>query len=437
MTVFCGVLLFLSVILTRLVFRGRLMNPLLAFFPAYSMLLACYHLGLRRGLFTLSVEAPARWFLMGAMFAFFLGVITVAGLNKTPEPQTKRAHFEDADFILAEKMALYGLIAYAGVVAYKYLILEKSYGNFFNDIGDLRIAYVAGTLRQEYGPANSLAFFLQTYLALNIGTLLGIRPTTKTKIIAISMAVCEILNDMTIGGAWWTFLTLMLMSIAAVCSYEVISDARMGWKQIKVVLIAGILMCSCAMAIFEVRGKGNLLSVGAAPEDVVLWYNGGDISTFQYFYEHPIPSIPPGRHLLGGIYSLADKAAGLTGFSCLAELDPFNYIAFIPMANNTSIYLSYIYSDVGIVGSIIVTFVMGAISTYVYFRAVRLGRILDVQLQALLLFGVFISIRSVVTQGDYFWILLLGLYLQHKLATSIDRLKGRASVPSLSVTVRG
>lgn len=428
MTSVCLVLLLLSIYLTLTVFRGRIMNPLMAYFPAYMLLLICYYLGLKRGVFQLEVDPAASWLLIGSMASVFLGTLVAIKAFQSNSDCAVSKTDTDAELDSVERLCKYGLGLFIIVVVYKYSVVHRVYGTIFPELSDIRIGYTEGDLKGEYGLANWAGQFLQAFLAMNIGPLLGARPTRRITILTIVFFFLEVLNDLTIGGAFNTFFILVLLSSCFVGSYEIIADRRLNWRHIRVLAISAIVVWFCALGIFETRQKGELLSIGAKPSDVILWYAGGDISTYQYFFDHPMPSAPFGRHLFGGLYGIADAISRMAGFPLLEARDPSDYIAFIPLPNNTSIYVSLIYADFGVLGTLIVSFAMGLLPTYLYFRALRLKRLVDVQYLVLVLLGVFMTIRVVITEAIYFWILIIFLALQNQLVNKRARQAYRAKM---------
>jgi oligosaccharide repeat unit polymerase len=207
------------------------------------------------------------------------------------------------------------------------------------------------------------------------------------------------------------------------------------WKQIRIALLAVVLFFSSLVGLLQLRTGGNMLNSMSLLE-IAVYYNGGEISSFQYFFDNPLVEDPPGRHLFAGLYSLVSNATSLFGFSFMATPPGSDYESDIGGAGyNTSIYLSYMYSDFGILGAIIVSFLLGALPTYFFFRALCRKTIFDVQLTALFLFTAFITIRNIMPQGQFYWILLLALCLQNVWARRVARRMGHQTARANRVEV--
>ena len=140
----------------------------------------------------------------------------------------------------------------------------------------------------------------------------------------------------------------------------------------------------------------------------------GSVPAYGYFLEHPLYSHLAGHQTFLGLYQLMDIPAQLLGVPFMTEAD--NATKFAPICAgpfNGQTYLTCFHSDFGETGALVCSFLMGAIATFLFIRAICNKRILDVQLAAVAIATLILSIRGLYTSGRSFWIMLLLVIFQY------------------------
>jgi len=416
MTTVCGLFLLASIALTGTIFKRRLLNPLLLFFSSFFFALICYELGIWRdilpgGGFSYSY---AELLFVASVVAFFIGSVVVALIagNKKPSVLVQIDARESEGLY---KMVWCLLILSGISIASRYTTLLGRYSAPMTDISFVRYDYTR--MIYHFGLLDSLAFTLNHLVVLDLGILVAIRGVAKFKLVLVGSIVCIVLNDIAVGAANQTFQLTTLFLITALLSYESLANRRIRWKQVAQVFAVLALVSVIVFAIFNWRKGRDLL---ADPEalDTLLFYAGGNVASLSYFVDHPMPSPLPGRHVFGGLYALANDFSSVFGSSFLAPVSQaadkeYSAVFYEDSPYNTSIYVSYYYSDFGGIGAIVMSCVLGAVLTYFFFRALQRRTILDMQLSALLLYDVFCGIRGAgVFGGRYSWFVLFLLFAQ-------------------------
>ena len=323
------------------------------------------------------------------------------------------------DILIAKKIVYVSLVIITLAVVYKYFLIILIFGNPFDNIIAIRLDYVSGKL--DYSWSNSIAFFMSSLLMLNIGFLLGIGFEVKKRvfIFAILMLVA---NDVTIGGANWTFSSLVLLFCVWAATKERLGQFKMSVKTFgKIAFVLGI-STTIILTLLYFRSEGGI-GGDASFFDTILYYAGGDIATFGYFINNPYPSVPPGRHTLGGLYKLIDSIFSIFGADFLGPQDNELFVADIGQRSNTSIHFSHYYSDFGFGGIVVFIFLLGLLSMLAMKFYQRRFNLLRTQYFGLILFVCIISIRSVPTEGKYFWILLIFLPFLYKVVDIFEKIK--------------
>ncbi len=388
---------------------GQWANPILALSLPHALLLVAYLLAFRNGILSFELGSKATLLLAAGYFAFVLGVIAIA----LPYARKRKlAVMNPRELRLADKLTRLSVFILFVAVAVKYLIIVKNYGNPVANIIAIRLDYVAGVL--DYSFANSVAFVMSSFLMLNLGILMGAGVENRRYLLIFSL-ILIILNDVTIGGANWTFSNLCLFLCAWGVTKERLVGLKISWKGVQRGSIVVGAATTLVFALLAFRTEGSVGSE-VSFSDVLLYYAGGDIATFGYFLEYPFPSILPGSYTFGGLYGLLDPLFSLFGRPLMSRFDPELFVADIGVRFNTSIHLSYYYSDFGEAGVVILSLVLGLLGMWAMVQYRQRFTLIRVQYFALLLFVIVMSIRGVPTEGKYFWILLMILPLLRRIS---------------------
>lgn len=399
-------MLLVAALSKRLLHTKHWINPLTAFNIPHAFLLVAYLLGIRREVFSFTLEFHHFALLLTGYLCFNLAVIALAQVRvcRSLVPDTWPKQLRATTRLM--RMSLAVLIA---CVIYKFWILLGVYGDILANIIAIRGDYVKGNL--EYGFANSVAFTASNLLVLMLGVLEGARYRYRHRRLTITVVIVFVIaNDITIGGANWTFAALVLYASTWSLTRERL-DKITGLRRIA---IGGMLAAVAVFAMLNLRSEG---AIGGEVSflDVVLFYAGGDISTFAYFVDFPYPSVPPGRFTLGGLYDYANDFTSAFGSPILHELDDRDFVAAIGQNSNTSIHLASYYCDFGAPGVIVFSALLGFAAAWTMANTARCT-VVRIQYCALAIFVCVMSIRGTPTEGRYFWTLLIVLPIAHRLA---------------------
>ena len=398
-------MLLISLGLTHAMFSGKWLNPITALFFPHLLLLISYQLSLDRGLFTFELSANAWAILSAAYFCFAAGVVAAYTIAPGSARRGNRRVFDlvEADHF-QKTTVLFISILFLSVVS-KYVKILTTYGDPFANILQIRKDYVADQL--NYGLANSTGFLFSFLIMMNLGILIGSRKPWA-KWLAPASITLVILNDFSTGGAYWTFLGLCMMFIARSVTSQVSAPAEAKKRHLTSVLSLAIIPFAMALLLsLRSEGKyGNEISF----YDIFVTYMGGNIASFGYFLDNPFPSEPAGRHLLGGIYGLANGALSLFDVNFLPANDPKDYWADIGFGGipwNTSVHFAYYFADFGWIGLLLTSAALGLLAGATYMKVLSKPSLIIIQYCVVVLYTAVVSIRNVPSEGQYFWLLLV------------------------------
>jgi len=145
-------------------------------------------------------------------------------------------------------------------------------------------------------------------------------------------------------------------------------------------------------------------------------YTVGPVPALTHYLENPWPRDVPGQWTFAGIYQAADTLLGLVGSGRILTPETFQTY-YAPITDlgpfNVASHVVYFYSDLGAVGVVLFSSVMGLVTGYAFIRALRTKRVSDIQTASLLMFLQIFSVRGVVTNGVMFWVCLVFVAVQH------------------------
>jgi hypothetical protein len=139
------------------------------------------------------------------------------------------------------------------------------------------------------------------------------------------------------------------------------------------------------------------------------------ILTTVHFLEHPWPGDLVGQWTFAGIHQTVDGVLASLGDRTSAA-DSFGtyYAPVIDLGPvNVANYVVYLYSDFGESGVAVASGVMGLLAGWAFVRALRVKRIVEIQLAGLLMFLLIFSVRGLVTNGTMFWVSIAFIMIQH------------------------
>lgn len=389
--------LLLTAILSPIIsFTRQWANPIFILNIPHALLLVAYIVSFERGIITFALGAEAVLLLGLGYLAFLIGVVLVGSIaaHRKGEIVICRSNLEALD-----RVCRYALLGLALAVAVKYVVAFRTYGSIVGNIVEMRRDYVYGYL--DYTIANAVAFLLSSILMLNIGMLIGVGVANRKYLIIFSIFLI-IANDVSVGGANWTFTGIGLLFCSWIATKERLDGLSIrGLGTYRITLIVSVAVCIIFLLIlFRTSESGG---IGMSFGDLVMFYAGGDIAAFGYFVDFPYESYPFGRFTLGGLYGLLEPITTLLGLMPDVNIDEESMVADIGVRFNTAIHFAHYYADFGDYGLVFSSFLLGFISmlAMILYRAKM--TIARVQYFVLLLFVILMSIRSVPTEGKYFW----------------------------------
>jgi len=398
--------------LSRLFYRKELFNPLVVFFSIWFFALSLYgaHDILNLKIFHYSLGTRASILIVASFGFFLLGSLSVAIRSKQHAGMLSLSlKNEQLSFIYTTTKFI--LILFSIAVAIKYAMLVRLYGNPFAHLETVRNDFFNGKL--------SFPFYLSVlttlgYLAiLNLGVLIVLRRDPGVIMATLLTFALVFFNDATIGmrGGFLNFFVLFLSTVLITNSAR---GNRSNLRSLSVFVLACVFFMVVMTVIFYFRSGGKVTYL----EGLLLHnyiYLTGPVPAYGYFLDHPWIGRLLGHHTFLGLYELADIFFGALGVSLLGEADKVTHYALITDRGpfNTAPYLTYFHSDFGTVGLLAGSFLLGLISSWLFFNIFTKRRIVDLQFAGVAIAVLMLSIRGIYTNGRSFWVMLFLVTIQH------------------------
>lgn len=410
MTAFCIVVLFVSAGLTRVFYR-RVFNPLLVLAIVWTIAFGFYDLDQRLFRFFRPINAMTSLLFCLSFVSFLVGSVIVV-LKHVPSGNTPLG-VNSAQLVLLRRITELLIPILCVSLAVKYLLLFQRYGNPFLHLFDIRRDYVTGELKFPFR-LDFLSTFTGYWVVLNLGVLAVFQRGFRVKIWIALAVFLVLLADASVAGRGWSLNLFLFLTSTVLVAYNVVLNRRIKARHYAVLLGGMIAFASLITVIFCFRAKAREDFFESLTVDT-FQYTVGNISSTGYFVEHPLPTGPRGYYTFGGLLRLADDVFGLFGMSFLEAKESSSYYADILDFGvfNTSTHLAFYYADYGTAGVLVISFVLGFISTYLYVKASLKKRILDIQLSAITFAMLLFSIRGIYSEGRFFWILIFAVFVQH------------------------
>jgi len=418
----CFILLMISVVLSRCLYK-RFFNPALVFFGLWSVVFLLYELDQVFWDFFRPINEAAELLFVLSFVFFFLGCVMGAVPARVPiAKQTTR--IKDADLRFLYHVVLVLMPLFVASIVWKYLILVRRYGNPFANLYQIRWDYVRGLLTPPLH-LDFISTFTAYLIMLDLGILVVLHRNRKFKIWIVFVFLMVFLTDASVGGRGWSFNLFLFLVSVVFLTYNAALGNSVKAKHPLIIATSAVLFACMINVIYYLRAR-DPISFGRGLTVDTFQYIVADISSTGYFVEHPFPTGPFGLHTFGGLLQLANDLAGLFGKGFLEPQNTELYYADISsvLLVNTSTHLAYYYADFGTPGVIIISYVLGFISSFLFLKASCKRRIVDVQLAAIVFATLLFSIRGIHSEGRFFWILIVAVVLQHYLLSH----KGKATL---------
>lgn len=405
--------LVVALLYSRILFNLSVFNPLVIFFLIWTFVLLLYSLDIRHFFFYAEMSQKAEQFLIISFFFFLFGYLTAAMYISKQKIAASLSLKNKSLKNIYTLTKFFSLIFFAGL-AYKYSILLFTYGNIFDALPSIHEALRIGVLAY---PIVARFLTLFSYLIiLNLGILIFFAFNKKVVIFTMLIIIAMYFNDMTAGSRGSTFTGgLYLISIALVAL--VIKYKKLKFSHLISIVVVFLSIILLLTSIVYLRSDRTVSFMNRVLNDSYI-YITGTLPSYSFFIDHPWESRLFAHNTIFGFYQLLDTILKFLSNNSLSILSPDDLRTyFAPITNlgpfNTTNYITYIYSDFGETGVILFNYFLGFISAYLYFKALKYKRIIDIQLSAIVVAGILFSPRGILTNGMSFWVTLIIVFIQH------------------------
>jgi oligosaccharide repeat unit polymerase len=396
-----------------------LFNPFTGFYTVWAIALLLYELNGVLGVFYVSLSDSASVLLVLFFVCYFLGGLAILLLKGSTVRRAECIGHRALDTIW--KTCLYLLPLFCLAVLWKYRIVTAVFESPFEQMAELREA--ANVSEISFPLASRLLTLFGYVMILNLGILTVYRPGIKAFALVVVVMGLSFVSDSMVGGRGATFNTVLIF----VCTVMLSIGSRfrtIGYKH--VFLGAGVLLAGIALitVILFLRSDGTMTFLERLVLDTYV-YIAGTLPALSVFVDEPWPGTLPLQWTVAGIYQLADSVVrGIGGAGFLGEEDTFRtYYAPITVLGpfNSSVAVIYFYSDLREVGVIILAALLGLLGTHAYMKAIKRGRIIDIQFGALMTAMSLFTVKGMMTNGMMFWVTLSLVWIQQAFFLSDGR----------------
>jgi oligosaccharide repeat unit polymerase len=429
------VMLAMAMAVSRQRLRGQIVNPVTIFLSTWLISLITYLAALRAEVFDLAISATAQMLLLGSFSAFFLAALAVL---------VHKAKVKNRSIDLRESAAMLNsrrfhrvtdalLVLTSGSVLMKYIIIWRRYGNPLENLQQVRDDYVYGDLR--FSVLLSLATIGLNLLILNLGVSHFFRSKRPWQLsgrlwLAILLVV---LNDLATADRASIRVIIILVCVALYG--RAIADRPVKLRHCVLAIMAvGLFIIGLSFIVYY-RSSGDATLVEGVLVGSIIANVVGNIGSFVVFVDHPWPGRLFAHHCLGGVYQFLNSVgAAIFGKTFLVEDDYSHwnehYYADIgvPVFNTTS-YLTFLYSDFGVAGVVLVSFIAGWFCMRTFRRMIITRKVTDWQISAFLTAALVVSVRGFYPSAIGFWITLGALVVQRRMLSRRAGMRIRVAVP--------
>lgn len=292
-----------------------------------------------------------------------------------------------------------------GTIIRIYIII-KTYGlSIAIALPSIRSDFVSGDLK--FPLISSLGTLFANLLALNLGYLFGLGRSVGKWIIAFVML--SVINDSTMGDKAGLRLILILVISAYYTRKFVLKSNFIGvWKYVVAIFFA--LGFYSVITFFRVKEQSaSIMDVtfGHFYVNIV-----GNIASSSYFIEHPWPNDYFGAYSFSDFYNLFGLNFSQSHVA-IEESSFFNAnITTSGGIYNTTDYLAFLYADFGINGIILISFILGCVTSYLFLLAKCKSSLNNIFFLSYFTGALLICVRGFYFGAPGFWITLLLIPLQ-------------------------
>jgi hypothetical protein len=402
----CALFLLASLVISRLAFR-TLCSPPVMFFAVFlaSVLTYLALSSIQLGVLYSSLAPESVTVLILSWFGFFMGSFTVPALKRF-RLRTDRPTESDLRF-LRQWATLMLVLSVLGQL----LVLGFVWRSFGNPLVSAERAREAMGHGQSVGPVTALLFYA-SFFAIADWTILAVyRRPRYWKIVAVLVAA-DLVAANGAGSGGWIFYCLVSFG----CVYVLCTMHRFGRLPLRRSFVP---ILGSAMLLVGLTLNAYLRQLETVPlaDTIVMhdgMYLGGTIAALDDAIRNPIPSPRPGYNLFPALFralNMVSRAFLATEQFRLVEINHRFNVGFTGEEGgffNSAPVMAWIYSELGLYGSTVGCYLIGAFASWVFLTAMSGGELFALEAGAIILCSVVLTFRSSFLDDPYvdFWLMV-------------------------------
>ncbi len=413
-TIVSGLLLVLSFLATPFFFRKIWLNPLVIFFGVWFLNFIVYELDHFFNFYYIDLSPKTEFLFMLSFVGFFIGSMSVAIYKALPKkiiPSIILPHKDYSYLAFLEKISIFLFILVLVSVLGKYILLMLHYGNPLAHLGEIRVSNVSGDF--TYPKILQLFSIFRYVLVVNLAVLCFFSSRKKYYIILTAITVIlSVFTDVAVAGRGGILNTFLFLIGALLAGY-LAKGIKLKAKNYFDILALIFILFSLFASILYLRGHDNNFLKKFVSNS--YYYFTGTIPAVESFVQNPLESPFFGYNTFSGLYQGIDKLTGIAGVNFLSGQD--YQTSYAPISHigpfNSAGHLAYYYSDFRELGVLIMPYLLGLWSTWLFFLAYERPRILTIQMCAIATAFIFITIRGTMTAGASIWFTIFAILIQY------------------------
>ncbi|MER3448114.1 MAG: hypothetical protein C4291_15405 [Candidatus Dadabacteria bacterium] len=315
---------------------------------------------------------PDTWALvLAASFAYMLGCTTGGLLNL----RRSRCPLSNSSALANNRVRDIGRILVAtsvSAVGAKWFILVHTFGSVstvLTNIGDIRLAILQGSFRFPIFTDVLVVLLFPGLVALSTFT----PPIWSRDFVWIFVGLVTLLiNDLASASRGTSFhgLLLVVLTYMLIKYYYRQRDDIWRWLVIGGWMCLGMAFAFLALNVIRMLREGLELTFENYIRDALfglyLYTTGPTVACNEVLHSDVLKPYL-GAYTLGGLYRIINiVSSSLLGMSVVPDIDkPY---VFIPYPFNSYAYFCLVYADLGVVGAVVVPWLMGSLACYAWGR---------------------------------------------------------------------
>ena len=383
------------------------MTPLSFFIGTWFILLLLYNFDeILFNLFDYKISIHAHLYRLASLLMFTLGTLIIWILFQKFK-SNNNSEFNTGEYEEITKVLLF-LFAIGTII--RIIIIIKTYGlSIAVSLPLIRADYVSGLLKFPFFTSSITIF--ANIIALNLGLLYGIgKKVGKLIIIFVTLAI---LDDATMGDKAGLRLIIMII-MSAYYSKRIILEQKFTGVG-KIIMFAFITLSAYSViTFFRVNGQSaNIMEITFSHFYASIV---GNLPSSAYFLNHPWPNDSFGAYSFSGFYDLF--GIKYTQDHSLSQVSGSFFDANITSSGsifNVTDFIAYLNSDFGLLGILIVSLLLGIISSFTFLYAKYKKSYLAIAYLAYLVTSLIICFRGFYFGAPGFLMTIVLLPLLNKL----------------------